>query len=343
MTRQLIGEMEPLYQFTGVLFSRFSVTRAVTHVINNINALNLSEKAERVRVRKLSSSKLAVEVSGLTADKVLSGATAISASLKGKWKSFVLYNARLSLNGTEVEFTYEDTSLDYRIAYNDTKALVPKVGQLRLDRRENNVWNFRTGTPHMIISGSTGSGKSQALSAYIQALATRKAMFRLVDPKHAELSELGKKLNVQVARNWDEALDTLNEVNDVMTTRQDNNDKRYKPLFLVIEEMGALMALAPSNKEKATYLSLLKRVLVMARSANIHIISVMQTATAENVGGIELRAQFGVRILLGSPQQEELQFLLPAGTPATAFGKFAGYVSIEGEGVNRIQTPSKYA
>lgn len=338
MTLQ-IQDLKGWLNFIGLIFYRKNLKNGIKHVINNDNVLQLKPTASRVKVHQLNESTISIDVSGSNVNQVLNGATEITASLKRKWRPYMLLNGRLSRDGTSVLFTFENTSTNYRIKHDDYKTLARK-GKLKLDKRVGNVWNFDQ-TPHVIISGATGSGKSQALDAYLRSLTMLKARFKFVDPKHAELSKLGAELHVPVARDFDEAIQVLTEVHREMGRRQ-NSEKHYVPLFLVIEEMGALNALAPTNKDKQAYLSLLKRILVMSRSANIHVISVMQTATADNIGGIEIRAQYGVKILLGSPQQEELQFLMPAGTPAIAFGKFAGYVYIEGNGINHIQTPSRY-
>lgn len=343
MARIVMGESKGLFFAIGLLLSHISLKRAVLHAINNENALNLKDDDYRVHVRKLSDHELAIKASGGVIKKVLDGATAISSSLHGKFSNYVLLSPQLSQNNNEVIFTVENVTVNYRIERNDIQTLAPKKGVLRLDKRLINVWNYQTGTPHMIISGSTGSGKSQALAAYIAALATLKTQFKFIDPKNGELTELGSHKHIEVANDWDSSMRVMQEVIAILERRQSDATKNYHPLFLVIEEAAALLVMAPSNKDKQQYQQMLKRILVTARSANIHVISVMQIATADNIGGIELRAQYGVKILLGSPQQEELQFLFPAGTQATNMGKFAGLVYIEGQGVNRIQTPSQWA
>lgn len=271
----------------------------------------------------------------------MEGATPLSSPLTGKYKHLVLTNPMLSKDSTMVVFQIEDTERNYRIPYDAIEEMAEVPGVLRIDRHVNNVWDYQNGQPHCIISGSTGSGKSSCLIAYLKALKIQEARFAFIDPKWAELTSLGKEMKVPTSHTWEEVMNTMERAVELMKKRQKHSSRQFKAVFLVIEEAGALMMLAPDNKEKQRYLSLLKQLLLMGRSGNVHLISVMQSANATNCGGIELRSQYGVRILLGSPQQEELQFLF-SNVETANFGKFAGLSYIEGFGVGRIQTPSRY-
>lgn len=334
------------YRFgKGKILSLFSFKWALEHALNDENVLKFPDSAYRIKARMEEQNLISIQVSGMTVEKVLNGMTEINASLTGRFRYFNLVNPKVNVQGNKVFFEVEDTRIDYRIAYDDYSTMCDEQGSLRLDYRQKNVWRYEE-TPHFLITGSTSSGKSQAISAYIRALYSQGVQFQFIDPKFAELSALGDELKIKVSHEWAEAVETLKMTTQRMKSRQKamsrNKKLRPKPLFLVIEEAAALQILAPDAKAKKEYQRLLKEILVLGRSANCHVIAVMQAASAENVGGVELREQYGVKVILGSPTQEGLQFLMPAGVEPKTYGKFQGLIYFEGQGVRGIQTPTKY-
>ena len=168
-----------------------------------------------------------------------------------------------------------------------------------------------TSMPHLLIAGTTGSGKSVYINTIILSLLYKltpeKCKFILIDPKMLELStyEGIPHLLCPVITEAKKATSALGWVVKEMESRYklmtregvrniegyNNNNKIVMPYIVVIvDEMSDLMLVA--GKEIENYVQKLSQ---MARAAGIHIIMATQRPSVDVITGT-IKANFPTRI-----------------------------------------------
>ena len=165
--------------------------------------------------------------------------------------------------------------------------------------------------PHLLIAGTTGSGKSVCINTIIISLLYRhtpeKCKFILIDPKMLELSayEGIPHLLCPVITEAKKAASVLGWVVKEMESRYrlmtkegvrniDGYNSKYKLpmpyIVVVVDEMSDLMLVA--GKEIENYIQKLSQ---MARAAGIHIIMATQRPSVDVITGT-IKANFPTRI-----------------------------------------------
>ena len=168
-----------------------------------------------------------------------------------------------------------------------------------------------TSMPHLLIAGTTGSGKSVCINTIILSLLYRhtpeKCKFILIDPKMLELStyEGIPHLLCPVITEAKKAASVLGWVVKEMESRYrlmtkegvrniDGYNKKHKLpmpyIVVVVDEMSDLMLVA--GKEIENYIQKLSQ---MARAAGIHIIMATQRPSVDVITGT-IKANFPTRI-----------------------------------------------
>ena len=168
-----------------------------------------------------------------------------------------------------------------------------------------------TSMPHLLIAGTTGSGKSVCINTIILSLLYRhtpeKCKFILIDPKMLELStyEGIPHLLCPVITEAKKAASVLGWVVKEMESRyrlmtkegvrniDSYNTKHKLPMpyiVVVVDEMSDLMLVA--GKEIENYIQKLSQ---MARAAGIHIIMATQRPSVDVITGT-IKANFPTRI-----------------------------------------------
>ena len=165
--------------------------------------------------------------------------------------------------------------------------------------------------PHLLIAGTTGSGKSVCINTIILSLLYRhtpdRCKFILIDPKMLELStyEGIPHLLCPVITEAKKAASVLGWVVKEMESRYrlmtkegvrniDSYNKKHKLpmpyIVVVVDEMSDLMLVA--GKEIENYIQKLSQ---MARAAGIHIIMATQRPSVDVITGT-IKANFPTRI-----------------------------------------------
>ena len=168
-----------------------------------------------------------------------------------------------------------------------------------------------TSMPHLLIAGTTGSGKSICINTIILSLLYRhtpeKCKFILIDPKMLELStyEGIPHLLCPVITEAKKAASVLGWVVKEMESRYrlmtkegvrniDGYNKKHKLpmpyIVVIVDEMSDLMLVA--GKEIENYVQKLSQ---MARAAGIHIIMATQRPSVDVITGT-IKANFPTRI-----------------------------------------------
>jgi DNA segregation ATPase FtsK/SpoIIIE, S-DNA-T family len=175
----------------------------------------------------------------------------------------------------------------------------------------NPIVSDLTSMPHLLIAGTTGSGKSVCINTIILSLLYRhtpeKCKFILIDPKMLELStyEGIPHLLCPVITEAKKAASVLGWVVKEMESRyrlmtkegvrniDGYNNKHKLPMpyiVVVVDEMSDLMLVA--GKEIENYIQKLSQ---MARAAGIHIIMATQRPSVDVITGT-IKANFPTRI-----------------------------------------------
>ena len=205
-------------------------------------------------------------------------------------------NVYLSEIINDTNFKKKDTKLPIALGKNISGT--PIVGDL-------------TSMPHLLIAGTTGSGKSVCINTIILSLLYRhtpeKCKFILIDPKMLELSSYEgiPHLLCPVITEAKKAASVLGWVVKEMENRyklmtregvrniDSYNTKHTLPMpyiVVVVDEMSDLMLVA--GKEIENYIQKLSQ---MARAAGIHIIMATQRPSVDVITGT-IKANFPTRI-----------------------------------------------
>lgn len=188
--------------------------------------------------------------------------------------------------------------------------------------------------PHILIAGTTGSGKSVLLNSWISSFLFRskpeELRLILVDPKRVELSLYNgiPHLLTEVIIEPEKIISALKWTVSEMEKRYKEfakagarnidgynkirHDKRMPYIILIIDELADLMVFAPGEAE-----DLITRVAQMARATGIHLILATQRPSVDVITGlmkanIPARIAFNVasmidsRVVLDMPGAEKL-------------------------------------
>ncbi len=199
---------------------------------------------------------------------------------------------------------WEEVSSPLRLALGQDVSGAPYVTDLRA-------------MPHLLIAGTTGSGKSVCINAILTALLLQNTpdtlKLLLVDPKRVELTPYNgiPHLLVPVVVDMERVVGALNWVLREMDGRYrqfasvgardivDYNERvipahpEMKPIpyiVVVVDELADLMMVAPQETERS-----ICRLAQMARATGIHLIIATQRPSVDVVTGL-IKANFPARI-----------------------------------------------
>jgi DNA segregation ATPase FtsK/SpoIIIE, S-DNA-T family len=181
------------------------------------------------------------------------------------------------------------------------------------------------GMPHLLIAGSTGSGKSVAINAFIMSILYKatpdQVRLILVDPKRLELGnyegvphlytpiitepklaanalrnavrEMERRLKLLAAKGV-RNIDQYNRLFDSGATpslfEEDSDDKPIPYIVIIIDELADLMMLDSNNVEES-----ITRLAQMARAVGIHLVLATQRPSVDVITGL-IKANFPARI-----------------------------------------------
>ena len=228
--------------------------------------------------------------------------------------------------------------LEEMIEYtNSVMYIFPKTAEKRLTWEDTlqtekltiseNV-GFQLGSPpHVLLAGSTKSGKTVMIENLVAQYLTLGAEIKLLDPKNGDLSWLvGRHLEdrlgykvvynscFQIAAALREAVEEMNRRFKIMADNPETYISKGKvlswaevqgnyPLVIVLDEGIAFKTEAETTKEgKQAYqeaMSNLGSLLVKSRQASIEVVVGLQRASSDFIPTY-MRQNFGVALLLGS-------------------------------------------
>ncbi len=203
--------------------------------------------------------------------------------------------------------------------------------------------------PHLLIAGTTGSGKSVCVNSIITCLLLNNTPDDLkvvmIDPKRVELTGFNgiPHLAAPVVVEMDRVISTLqwalremdrrydafssigarhiDEYNKKIRRRRDSQKMPY--IVVVIDELADLMMLAPEDTERAV-----TRLAQMSRATGIHMVIATQRPSVDVVTGL-IKANFPARIA----------FAVASGTDSRVILDSTGAERLLGQGDMLFQKP----
>jgi hypothetical protein len=186
-----------------------------------------------------------------------------------------------------------------------------------------------TKAPHLLVAGSTGSGKSVALATFIQSLTrhntTVDLQLLLIDPKRSEFTDFDECAHLinPIVSEVELAADALTSlveemedrykilqgarVKNIASYRAQNGDMPY--LVVVIDELADLLLSA--NVKDGIEKNII-RLAQKARAVGIHLILATQRPSVDVVTGI-LKANFPTRLAFTTATQMDSKVILDQG------------------------------
>lgn len=168
--------------------------------------------------------------------------------------------------------------------------------------------------PHILIAGSTGSGKSVLLNSLIYTALYKPPTvcgFILIDPKRVELNQYKPLPHcIRYASEPNEIAVTIAGAVDLMEERykrmQAAGQKKSteRDIYIIIDEFADLM-----TTQKRQTLAPLCRLAQLGRAANIHLIIATQRPTKDIVNG-QIKVNMDSRLALRCPTAQDSRNIL---------------------------------
>jgi DNA segregation ATPase FtsK/SpoIIIE, S-DNA-T family len=206
------------------------------------------------------------------------------------------------------------------------------------------------GMPHLLIAGSTGSGKSVAINAFIMSILYKatpdQVRLILVDPKRLELGnyegvphlytpiitepklaanalrnavrEMERRLKLLAAkgvRNIDQYNKLFDNGGTPSLFEEDSDDKPIPYIVIIIDELADLMMLDSSNVEES-----ITRLAQMARAVGIHLVLATQRPSVDVITGL-IKANFPARISFRVATKVDSRTILDSNGAEALLGK----------------------
>ena len=230
----------------------------------------------------------------------------------------------------------------------------PLMAWLGLDLGGKPVYVDLARMPHLLIAGSTGTGKSVCLNALLGSLLLRSTpdelRMILIDPKKVELNhyESIPHLLTPVVTNMKDAAAVLSNIVREMESRyelmgmkrarnlRDWNEARaaageppMPTILVVIDELADLMMVSPAEVEDSII-----RLAQKSRAVGIHLVLATQRPSADVITGM-IKANVPSRIAFAVSSQVDSRVVLDAGGAESLLGH--GDMLFRPVGTSRLQ------
>ena len=230
----------------------------------------------------------------------------------------------------------------------------PVAVWLGKDISGNAVWTDLARMPHMLIAGTTGSGKSGCINTILTSVLLRstpdEVRMILIDPKRIELSyyESIPHLLAPVVSSPKEATAVLANVIGEMERRyerlsevrarnlpeanrafRERGEKPLPYLLVVIDELADLMMISPQAVEDAII-----RLAQKSRAVGIHLVLATQRPSVDVITGM-IKANVPSRIAFAVSSQTDSRVIIDQGGAESLLGQ--GDMLFKPLGTSRLQ------
>jgi len=200
------------------------------------------------------------------------------------------------------------------------------------------MWMDLATNPHMLISGTTGSGKSVLLHNIIANLLNYNNVdLYLIDPKRIEFSGYESIEKINVSYTYEDAVSLLEGMLQVMEDRYNRmrlgqNPASIKPIVIIIDEFADLIL---QDKNDVFYTSLC-RLAQKCRAAKIHIVLATQRPSVNIINGV-IKANFPARIACRVASHVDSKVILDSSGAENLLGKGDALVRDNSRFLERFQ------
>ena len=176
--------------------------------------------------------------------------------------------------------------------------------------------------PHMLIAGTTGSGKSVCINSMLISLLYKstpeEVRLIMVDPKMVEMERRYKLFADHQVRNLVGYNDLMRSEKAKAEQTEDGHPEQYQVLpqiVIVIDELADLMMVAAKEVENS-----ICRIAQKARAAGMHLVVATQRPSADVITGI-MKANIPSRIAFAVASQIESRIILDTTGAEKLIGK----------------------
>jgi S-DNA-T family DNA segregation ATPase FtsK/SpoIIIE len=214
---------------------------------------------------------------------------------------------------------------------NSTDGLMLMLGQ---DMNGKAVFTDLAKAPHILVAGTTGSGKTEVLHSIVASLLMRYCFghnapgIAIIDMKGTEFGKYKNTYPITLIKEADEAVRMLKTLVDIMQTRYEMIDKancedideyrrkgnRMQSLVCIIDELADLMS---QNSSVENYIV---RLAQKARACGIHLVLGTQSPRADVVTGL-IKANIPFKIALNTANALDSRIILDENGAEKLFGK----------------------
>lgn len=330
-----------LFKYLSSLYLERRIRRAFL----NTMTINLMKDVPRVEVPKIkvtfNNDKICIFVQRLAgmndAEKIK---TNIDSAVVGKYKSFAVVEAIQADDGTHFNFCLENLGSDKTFVPHSIEDLQQEPYFIKL--QENLTLNLAK-FPHIAVWGQTGSGKTTVLMSIIAQCLSNKTDLYFIDGKTEFSSFSVFYPKEKIATDNSEVVSLLKHVSETIMKRQRQMadvvkkrkelgltgfDVKLKPIVVIADELGSIVA-SMSSKEKKELVNNLLQIVQKGRSVSVFLVMASQSP-ATTVLPSDIRSQFSTRILLGSATGDTQRMAFDQVATTGGVAKFQGYYMTSG-------------
>lgn len=196
-------------------------------------------------------------------------------------------------------------------------------------------------TPHLIVAGKTGSGKSEFLKVIIETC-PRSTKLYLIDPKRVELA----KYKSRAIKYWNEADEAYTILDGLYTTMMSRykkmelsgtsniKDTSFNRILCIIEEFANLRLDKLYWKEIE---ELVVKISNLWRAAGVHLVIATQRPDVTIISG-RIKANIGARVCFAVASQIDSKIILDCGWAEKLAGKWDMLYLYPGNNPERLQS-----
>lgn len=325
--------------------SSLALERRIRKAFLNTMTLNIVKDLPKIEVPKIKvnfdKEKILIYVQRLAGmndiEKIQSN---VNSAVVGKYRNFAVVEAIQADDGTNFNFILEDLGTDKTFIPHTIDDL--KQDPYFIELQENLTLNLSK-FPHIAIWGQTGSGKTTVLMSIIAQCLSNNTQLYFIDGKTEFSSFSVFYPKEKIATDNTKVVSLLKCVSETIMKRQKQMadavkkkkelgltgfDIKLKPIVVVADEIGSIIA-SMSSKEKKELINNLLQIVQKGRSVSVFLVMASQSP-ATTVLPSDIRSQFSTRILLGSATGDVQRMAFDQVATSGGVAKFQGYYMTSG-------------
>jgi S-DNA-T family DNA segregation ATPase FtsK/SpoIIIE len=205
--------------------------------------------------------------------------------------------------------------------------------------RGDPIWFDIGKTPHLLVAGCTGSGKSSLLHTLITNLLYRHRLWLyLLDPKNTEYHRYADHANVKVLPTYQDALDIMTMLLEYMEDRYAQMrahgwaTKDFDPIVVIVDEFADLIM----QDAGLVLMQTICRLAQKCRAANIYLVLATQRPSVDVITG-SIKANFPARLCCRVASKIDSRIVLDANGAEKLLGNGDALITAGDYSMERFQ------